>query len=176
MRKHPLLAFAATTLGLGLGASTIGATGASASPARHHHAHQHTHLDKTARRIRHHARAHSSHGTHKVHRRSAAFLVPVGPTRFLLPDATGSRPSASPTSGKVWQLLRMCESGGNYQENSGNGYYGAYQFAISSWHSIGESGMPNLAPPAVQDAAAFRLMTIQGWRAWPNCSWLLGLA
>ena len=33
-----------------------------------------------------------------------------------------------------WLLtLRLCESGGNYQTNTGNGYYGAYQFSIATW-------------------------------------------
>jgi hypothetical protein len=72
--------------------------------------------------------------------------------------------------------LRNCESSDNYQENSGNGFYGAYQFTLGSWRATGEAGMPNDAPPTVQDAAAKRLLAIQGWRAWPNCTWVLGLA
>jgi len=32
---------------------------------------------------------------------------------------------------------RMCESGGNYATNTGNGFYGAYQFTISTWHWAG---------------------------------------
>jgi len=55
--------------------------------------------------------------------------------------------------------LRMCESGGNYQTNTGNGFYGAYQFSASTWNRIAvqRMGVPysraDLAPPEVQDQA-----------------------
>jgi hypothetical protein len=47
----------------------------------------------------------------------------------------------------------MCESGGNYAINTGNGFYGAYQFTISTWN-YWKTGYAraDLAPPAVQDA------------------------
>ncbi len=56
----------------------------------------------------------------------------------------------------VWAELRDCESGGNYAEDTGNGYYGAYQFALSTWEGLGFSGLPSDAAPAVQDEAARR--------------------
>ena len=49
--------------------------------------------------------------------------------------------------------LRKCESGGNYQDNTGNGYYGAYQFSLGTWSRLGLSGLPSSAPPSVQDQA-----------------------
>ena len=77
--------------------------------------------------------------------------------------------------GGVWQSLRMCESGNNYSLNTGNGYYGAYQFALSTWWSIGFTGLPNQASPEIQDEAAVMLQKISGWVAWPQCSSNLGL-
>jgi hypothetical protein len=71
--------------------------------------------------------------------------------------------------------LRHCESGGDYQSNSGNGYYGAYQFALQTWLGLGETGLPSNAPPASQDAAAYLLYKRDGWHPWPACSALLGL-
>ena len=66
--------------------------------------------------------------------------------------------------------LRMCESGGRYAINTGNGYYGAYQFLPSTWHSLGYKGMPNHASAAVQDAAAARLHDRRGsWADWGTC-------
>lgn len=51
------------------------------------------------------------------------------------------------------RALRMCESGGNYQINTGNGYYGAYQFSLSTWnHWKTGYARADLAPPEVQDA------------------------
>ncbi|TSC92091.1 MAG: hypothetical protein CEN92_134 [Candidatus Berkelbacteria bacterium Licking1014_96] len=41
-------------------------------------------------------------------------------------------PLAGLDMGDAWYRLRMCESGNTYPRNSGNGYYGAYQFAAGS--------------------------------------------
>jgi hypothetical protein len=66
--------------------------------------------------------------------------------------------------------LRHCESGGRYHINTGNGYYGAYQFAASTWHGLGFHGLPSKAKAKTQDAAARRLHAKQGWHPWPVCS------
>jgi hypothetical protein len=71
--------------------------------------------------------------------------------------------------------LRVCESGDNYQDDTGNGYYGAYQFALSTWQNLGYSGLPSDAPPAQQDQAAIRLEQAHGWGEWPACAAMLGL-
>jgi hypothetical protein len=71
--------------------------------------------------------------------------------------------------------LRECESGDNYQDDTGNGYYGAYQFSLPTWQGLGYSGLPSAAPPPEQDQAAYRLYQQSGWSAWPACSAMLGL-
>lgn len=87
--------------------------------------------------------------------------------------------SASATAGaipdSVWAALRQCESKGNYAINTGNGYYGAYQFAASTWRKLGFSGLPHEASPATQDEAARKLQAQQGWGPWPSCTRSLGL-
>ena len=72
--------------------------------------------------------------------------------------------------------LRQCESGGNYRSDTGNGYFGAYQFSTETWQSLGYGGLPHQAPPKVQDAAALRLQSSAGWAQWPACADRLGLA
>ncbi len=68
--------------------------------------------------------------------------------------ARGTAPVPESSSLSNWLLtLRDCESGGNYAEDTGNGYYGAYQFSLATWERLGYGGLPNQAPPAVQDAA-----------------------
>lgn len=69
----------------------------------------------------------------------------------------------------TWEGLRQCESGGDYTINTGNGYSGAYQFSASTWHSLGYSGLPHQASPAVQDEAALRLAQRSGFGQWPVC-------
>jgi hypothetical protein len=74
-----------------------------------------------------------------------------------------------------WARLRMCESTNRYSINTGNGYYGAYQFNLSTWQGLGYTGFPHEATPAVQDEAAQRLYDQRGWQPWPQCSLKLGL-
>ncbi|MBX6371763.1 MAG: transglycosylase family protein [Acidothermus sp.] len=83
--------------------------------------------------------------------------------------------AASAVGSDTWAALRMCESSGNYHINTGNGYYGAYQFDLPTWRGLGYSGLPSDAPPAVQDEAARRLYAQRGWQPWPACSRKLGL-
>jgi resuscitation-promoting factor RpfA len=74
----------------------------------------------------------------------------------------------------VWAKLRRCEAGGNYTRNSGNGYYGTYQFSAGTWRSLGYPGLPHQAPPAMQDEAAKKLQRRSGWGQWPACSRRIG--
>jgi hypothetical protein len=87
---------------------------------------------------------------------------------------TVTRAVVIPTS-DVWGSLRLCEAGGDYTRNSGNGYYGAYQFSISTWGGYDGYTRPDLAPPAVQDAAAKATQAARGWYPWPACARKLGL-
>lgn len=68
-----------------------------------------------------------------------------------------------------WAYLRQCESGGNYAANTGNGYYGAYQYDLSTWGNYGGYARPDLAPPAVQDAKAQETYARRGASPWPSC-------
>jgi hypothetical protein len=94
-------------------------------------------------------------------------------------DAARPRPvvaaAAAPAGADdVWARLRRCEAGGDYTRNSGNGYYGAYQFSAATWRSLGYPGLPHQAPPAVQDEAAQKLQRRSGWGQWPACSGRIG--
>ena len=71
-------------------------------------------------------------------------------------------------SGGLMQRIRTRESGGNYAENTGNGFYGAYQFTVGTWQSVGGSGLPSNASPAEQDMRAQMLYNERGCSPWPN--------
>jgi hypothetical protein len=103
--------------------------------------------------------------------------VPVPAPTTPVPGPPAPTAPAGPLapSAAIWAELRECESGGNYAIDTGNGYYGAYQFSASTWGSLGYPGLPNQAPPAVQDQAAERLEAMRGWEPWPGCSAKLGL-
>jgi hypothetical protein len=83
------------------------------------------------------------------------------------------RAKAVPT-GDVWARLRACESGGRYNINTGNGFYGAYQFHPRTWRGLGYPGLPHQASPEMQDEAARKLQARSGWGQWPVCSRRIG--
>lgn len=89
----------------------------------------------------------------------------------LLP---GSTAVADPSSDQ-WLALRKCESSNNYSINTGNGYYGAYQFDLATWRSVGGSGYPHQAPSSEQDARALMLYRMRGWQPW-ECANILGFS
>ena len=135
---------------------------------------------------------------HAVARTAVVSLAEVGGTsarpgtagRFVRPQgalrsrasrsATRIRPrlaaaTAAPASDDdVSARLRRCESGNRYDINSGNGFYGAYQFHPGTWRGLGYPGLPHQAPPQVQDEAARRLQARSGWGQWPVCSRRIG--
>ena len=98
----------------------------------------------------------------------------------LAPAPATSRPARAPVrvaavlDDDIWAKLRKCEAGGRYDANSGNGYYGAYQFSAGTWHSLGYPGLPHQAPPEMQDEAARKLQARRGWGQWPACARRIG--
>lgn len=84
-----------------------------------------------------------------------------------------SAPDGYPTNAQLY-ALRMCESTDDYGINTGNGYYGAYQFSPVTWWWLGYTGYPHDAAPWVQDEAARYLWSLMGWSPWPSCARYLG--
>jgi len=103
---------------------------------------------------------------------------PAAAERFLSrPDVQaelGLRPPV-PTTGTVWDQLAECESGGDWQINSGNGFYGGLQFTLTSWRAVGGTGYPHENSREEQILRAEILQDLQGWGAWPACARRLGL-
>jgi Transglycosylase-like domain len=107
---------------------------------------------------------------------TTTLIVPVtAPATTVAPTTTAAPISSGGGAGGPWLALRDCESGDNYQENTGNGFYGAYQFSATTWTGLGYPGRPDLEPPAMQDQAAMQLQAEAGWGQWPACSAALGL-
>jgi hypothetical protein len=90
------------------------------------------------------------------------------------PAGAWSSYDAPPTPENL-EALRWCESTNDYTIDTGNGYYGAYQFSLTTWSWLGYGGYPNEAAPEVQDQAALDLYDYSNWDAWPSCSRWLGL-
>jgi hypothetical protein len=96
---------------------------------------------------------------------SIVAAVAIAPA--LLPVAAGAD---GDTLSAQMHRLRVCESSDRYHLNTGNGYYGAYQFASSTWHSLGYSGRPDKASKNAQDSATVKLHNKRGWKPWPACA------
>ena len=75
----------------------------------------------------------------------------------------------------VWQALSLCEAGGNWATNTGNGYYGGLQFDIGTWGGYGGYARADLAPAEVQIAKASEIVARRGFSPWPACKAKLGL-
>jgi resuscitation-promoting factor RpfB len=84
-------------------------------------------------------------------------------------------PAPPAPSGSVWDQLAQCESGGNWHINTGNGYYGGLQFALSTWHSVGGTGYPHEHSREEQIRRGQILQQRAGWGQWPACAAKLGL-
>jgi hypothetical protein len=84
--------------------------------------------------------------------------------------ATGTAPVAGgSTASPNLQAIANCESGGDPSANTGNGFYGKYQFTQQTWASVGGSGSPAAASEAEQDARAAQLYAQSGSSPWPVC-------
>ncbi len=94
---------------------------------------------------------------------AAAAVAPVAARSAV---ATTARVVGNP--GGLAQRVCARESGCNYAENTGNGYYGAYQFDSGTWGGYGGYAEANLAPQAVQDAKFQQELAARGCSPWPN--------
>jgi hypothetical protein len=106
-------------------------------------------------------------------RRTGARLLLIALATVTVQLVTSAAASADPAA-STWLKLRMCESSNRYNINTGNGYYGAYQFDLPTWRSVGGQGRPDLASPAEQDYRALYLYRMRGWQPW-ECAGMLGL-
>ena len=70
------------------------------------------------------------------------------------------------------QALGMCESGLTANRNSGNGFYGAFQFTIGTWNSMGTGyARADLAPLDVQIQAVQKLLSRSSiYSQFPACA------
>jgi peptidoglycan hydrolase-like protein with peptidoglycan-binding domain len=77
--------------------------------------------------------------------------------------------SSSADTDTILERIAECESGGDPTMDTGNGYYGKYQFSRATWRSVGGRGNPARASEAEQDRRAARLYRREGTKPWPVC-------
>ncbi|WP_375503959.1 transglycosylase family protein [uncultured Jatrophihabitans sp.] len=99
--------------------------------------------------------------------------VVSAPKTQVVTVGTKNRPTPKTTSnGLNWDALAACEAGGNWQINTGNGFYGGLQFDIGTWDSNGGAryaARPDLASREEQISVATSLYNKRGSSPWPAC-------
>jgi resuscitation-promoting factor RpfB len=108
------------------------------------------------------------------HRATNVSLVRA-PVSEVVRYGTKKRPAPEPSTnfasgGSKWDAIAACESGGNWADNTGNGYYGGLQFNLGTWHAYGGSGRPDQQSREAQITVATRVRDASGgYGAWPVC-------
>ncbi len=74
----------------------------------------------------------------------------------------------------MWDELALCESGQNWEIDTGNGYFGGLQFSVSTWRYVGGLASPSASSRLEQIYRANLLWETQGWQPWPGCRSKLG--
>jgi len=114
----------------------------------------------------------------KVAKATASITAPVNEVirvgtkqRPVAPVNTGATPPAN-TSGRNWDAVAACESGGNWHINTGNGFYGGLQFDYGTWLGAGGGAYAqraDLASREQQIAIANKIADARGSSPWPVC-------
>jgi LysM repeat protein len=98
--------------------------------------------------------------------------VPVAAGATVVGLSVLSTPAASAATTHDWTGVAQCESGGDWDINTGNGYYGGLQFSQPTWSGYGGTTLAaraDLATPAEQVQIAEKVLAGQGIGAWPTC-------
>lgn len=103
----------------------------------------------------------------------AAPVSPATPTAAPEPAVLASHASvydavaaAFPEQPDRAYAVALCESSGYPATNTGNGYYGLWQFDLPTWQSVGGTGLPSQASVEEQVQRARMLYDRRGWSPW----------
>jgi LysM repeat protein len=106
-----------------------------------------------------------------VRTRKALAGVPVAAGATVIGLGVLSSPAQAAGS-HDWTGVAQCESGGKWNTNTGNGYFGGLQFGQSTWAGYGGTAFApraDQASPAQQVEVAEKVLAAQGVGAWPTC-------
>lgn len=115
-------------------------------------------------------------GKHRKPRASATKVLKTGGMAAALTLGTAGMANATAAPGHNWDAVAQCESSGNWNINTGNGFYGGVQFQQSTWDEFGGrefAARADLASRDHQILMAERVLAGQGIGAWPVCGPLL---
>jgi uncharacterized protein DUF4038/transglycosylase-like protein/collagenase-like protein with putative collagen-binding domain len=90
------------------------------------------------------------------------------------------RPAPAPTRTEpVWDRLARCESSGDWEIDTGNGYFGGLQFDEATWQDYGGTEFAPRADLATREQQIIVAVRVRdhrgGYGSWPACASKLGL-
>ncbi|MFK0254076.1 transglycosylase family protein [Streptomyces sp. NPDC090445] len=109
-------------------------------------------------------------------KKSALAITATALIALAAPLAAGTPASAASVS--TWDKVAQCEASGNWQINTGNGYYGGLQISMSTWRAFGGTqyaAYPHHATKQQQILTGEKILAGQGPGAWPSCGRASGL-
>ena len=108
--------------------------------------------------------------TYEIKYRNGVVVARKATNRQITKPATQTVIVVGTKTSGAWDRIAQCESGGNWQINTGNGYYGGLQFSLGTWRANGGTGMPHQASREEQIRIAERVRAASGgYGAWPHC-------
>lgn len=129
----------------------------------------------------------SGNGRHRKPRQASTAMVAVAATGagMALPlfaasgaQAADNDKGAVTVSTTVWNAVALCESGGLWSSDTGNGFYGGLQITSDTWDEYGGqeyAERPDLASQNQQISVAENILGEIGPEAWPTCADTAGL-
>lgn len=121
----------------------------------------------------------SGNGRHRKPRQAPTAMVAVAATGagLTLPLFAASGASAADAN-STWNAVAVCESGGLWSANTGNGFYGGLQITEETWQQYGGgqyAERPDLASRNEQISVAEKILGELGPDAWSGCADTAGL-
>lgn len=120
----------------------------------------------------------SGNGRHRRPRQAPAAMVTVAATGAGLAIPLLVSGAAQAADATTWDRVAMCETGGLWSADTGNGFYGGLAITQDTWDQYGGgvyAERPDLASRSQQIAVAEKILADLGPHAWPGCEVTTGL-
>ncbi|MFE2377959.1 transglycosylase family protein [Streptomyces sp. NPDC059398] len=120
----------------------------------------------------------TGNGRHRRPRQAPALVVAAGVTGSAIALPLLASTGAHAADATTWDRVALCESGGIWSADLGNGHYGGLQFSQAAWDKYGGGQYairPDLASRSQQIAVAEKAYAAEGAKFWASCAAVAGL-
>jgi resuscitation-promoting factor RpfA len=117
-------------------------------------------------------------GRHRRPRQAPAVVVAAGVTGSAIAIPLLGAAGAHAADATTWDRVALCETGGIWSADLGNGSYGGLQFSQATWDRYGGAqyaSRPDLASRSQQIAVAEKVYVAEGAKPWLSCAAVSGL-